>query len=112
VDGRATNAGNRQPFEHFTKLLASSRLFTSVRHLLPFSKGGRRAIIIVVAAAVAASAAVAMFACGRLVPRAPGPGLQAVAPQFQLLDQSGNSVALSELTAAGPAVVVFYRGHW
>jgi hypothetical protein len=36
----------------------------------------------------------------------------AKAPEFSLPDASGNTVALSELLAKGPVVVVFYRGYW
>lgn len=35
-----------------------------------------------------------------------------VAPAFALPDQNGQTVALSSLLATGPAVLVFYRGHW
>jgi cytochrome oxidase Cu insertion factor (SCO1/SenC/PrrC family) len=34
------------------------------------------------------------------------------APRFALADPQGRRVSLDELTAEGPAVVVFYRGHW
>jgi peroxiredoxin len=33
-------------------------------------------------------------------------------PSFMLPDQSGHLVTLEELTAAGPAAVMFHRGHW
>lgn len=36
----------------------------------------------------------------------------APAPAFSLPDQEGRTVTLAELEADGPAVVVFYRGHW
>lgn len=36
----------------------------------------------------------------------------APAPDFALTSHLGGVVRLSELTARGPAVVVFYRGHW
>ena len=36
----------------------------------------------------------------------------ATAPEFQLRDSKGATYSLRELTAAGPAVVVFYRGYW
>jgi peroxiredoxin len=35
-----------------------------------------------------------------------------VLPNFVLPDQSGNLVDLASLTADGPAVIVFMRGHW
>ncbi len=35
-----------------------------------------------------------------------------VAPDFALPSHDGASVSLSSLLADGPAVVIFYRGHW
>jgi peroxiredoxin len=35
-----------------------------------------------------------------------------VAPDFDLPDSAGVKRCLSELTAAGPLVLLFYRGHW
>lgn len=49
--------------------------------------------------------------CG-LTPRSPGPAVQAPAPAFTLTDHHGENVSLAELTRTGPAVLVFYRGHW
>ena len=46
-----------------------------------------------------------------VVPAATGPALGAPAPDFALLDQSGNTVRLSDLRGA-PVLLVFYRGHW
>ncbi len=46
-----------------------------------------------------------------VVPAATGPALGASAPDFALLDQSGNTVRLSDLRGA-PVLLVFYRGHW
>ncbi|GEM_PF-1266167 len=40
-----------------------------------------------------------------------GPAL-AQAPEFTLPDSAGTAVSLDELLATGPAVLVFYRGHW
>ena len=59
-----------------------------------------------------ATIGVLSVACGRLTPRAPGPAAEALAPSFRLPDQRGNTLTLSQLKAAGPVVVVFYRGHW
>ena len=36
----------------------------------------------------------------------------AKAPEFALPDAQGNTVSLQSLLSTGPAVVVFYRGHW
>ncbi len=33
-------------------------------------------------------------------------------PDFDLVDSDGRLRRLSELAQAGPAVLVFYRGHW
>lgn len=35
-----------------------------------------------------------------------------VAPDFQLPDQDGRQIALSNLTRGGPVLLVFYRGSW
>ena len=37
---------------------------------------------------------------------------EAIAPEFSLPDQDGRTIALADLRAHGPVVVVFYRGHW
>jgi cytochrome oxidase Cu insertion factor (SCO1/SenC/PrrC family) len=37
---------------------------------------------------------------------------QARAPDFALPAHDGRTVTLAELVARGPALVVFYRGHW
>jgi hypothetical protein len=37
---------------------------------------------------------------------------QALAPDFELRSHEDRTVSLSELLAHGPAVLVFYRGHW
>lgn len=34
------------------------------------------------------------------------------APDVSLPDADGNVVTLDRLLASGPAVLVFYRGHW
>ncbi|MRG96969.1 redoxin domain-containing protein [Polyangium spumosum] len=43
-----------------------------------------------------------------------GPALAAAtpAPSFLLPAHTGEAVSLADLTQKGPAVVVFYRGHW
>jgi hypothetical protein len=53
----------------------------------------------------------ALVAC-RLRSHAGGPALQQRAPAFALPDEDGRSVSLDRLRAQGPAVLVFYRGHW
>lgn len=47
-----------------------------------------------------------------LRPRTPGAATLGAAPPFELMDHRGQAVALTDLTARGVAVVVFYRGHW
>lgn len=42
--------------------------------------------------------------------RAVGEG--ADAPDFSLLDSSGNAVSLAEERAKGPVILTFFRGHW
>jgi hypothetical protein len=37
---------------------------------------------------------------------------QALAPDFELPSHEDRTVSLTELLARGPAVLVFYRGHW
>lgn len=34
------------------------------------------------------------------------------APEFMLVDNRGEDVSLAGITQSGPAVIVFYRGHW
>ena len=34
------------------------------------------------------------------------------APSFTLTDHVGQSVSLDSLLSRGPAVIIFYRGHW
>lgn len=38
--------------------------------------------------------------------------LNQIAPSFELPNQHGQSVQLTELLAKGPVVVTFYRGSW
>jgi peroxiredoxin len=42
----------------------------------------------------------------------PARGRGDLAPDFQLPDARGGSVRLGELAAAGPVVLIFYRGSW
>jgi len=37
---------------------------------------------------------------------------EVAAPAFSLPAHDGRTVSLSELVAEGPAILVFYRGHW
>ncbi|MCX4241856.1 thioredoxin domain-containing protein [Paraliomyxa miuraensis] len=38
--------------------------------------------------------------------------VEARAADFSLPAHDGSSVALADLLASGPAIIVFYRGHW
>ena len=44
--------------------------------------------------------------------RGPGVVANGTASDFALPDQRGGTASLAELTANGPAVLVFYRGYW
>jgi hypothetical protein len=44
--------------------------------------------------------------------RGPGDVQSGVAADFSLPDTAGRMVTLADLTARGPAVLVFYRGYW
>jgi peroxiredoxin len=44
--------------------------------------------------------------------RATPPQVGETAPDFELPDSSGSPRRLSDLCAAGPLVLIFYRGHW
>jgi cytochrome oxidase Cu insertion factor (SCO1/SenC/PrrC family) len=45
------------------------------------------------------------------VPGARGPAVGASAPDWSLVDQTGQTVRLADFRGA-PLVLVFYRGHW
>ncbi|MEX1366443.1 MAG: hypothetical protein AB1Z98_25185 [Nannocystaceae bacterium] len=38
--------------------------------------------------------------------------VEQTAPDFSLTAQDGTTVDLASLLASGPAILVFYRGHW
>lgn len=40
------------------------------------------------------------------------PDIDEPMPEFMLPDQDGRLVTLADILADGPAIVVFYRGHW
>ena len=54
----------------------------------------------------------ALASACKLETRSPSLAEKAVAPEFSLPSHMGTRVALSELLRNGPAVVIFYRGHW
>ncbi len=49
---------------------------------------------------------------GCISTRGPSVAESAPAPSFRLASHLGGEVALDDMLARGPAVVVFYRGHW
>ena len=60
-------------------------------------------------------AAAGSLACGLLGCHRTGttiPAGERIAPNFTAQDTGGQTVTLSGLLAAGPAVLVFYRGFW
>jgi cytochrome oxidase Cu insertion factor (SCO1/SenC/PrrC family) len=60
-----------------------------------------------------AAIALTVLSCNwRLRTRTPAVGEAKPAPEFSLPDHRGNQVSLATLVENGPAVVVFYRGHW
>jgi peroxiredoxin len=65
-----------------------------------------------VGADVAAKMDQATAALAGADPLAGVPGIGTIAPKFELANQTGRMVSLDGLLAAGPAVVVFYRGVW
>jgi hypothetical protein len=67
----------------------------------------RRALVL------GAVAGVLSIGCG-FWPKTRTPTLvaSARAPSFSLPDQTGKPFTLAELTARGPALLVFYRGYW
>jgi len=58
------------------------------------------------------AAAIALACTHKLSVRGPGVVSKGSAPEFVLRDHRGVSVSLGGLLAHGPAVLVFYRGHW
>jgi hypothetical protein len=54
---------------------------------------------------------VAFFVLFRLPPSSPGAPAQ-TAPRFTLPDHTGTMVSLDAARAAGPVLLVFFRGHW
>lgn len=73
-----------------------------------FARASRGAVAPAALAAVLTTACSSMLLHGRSQPVA----AETQAPGFRLPDTEGRPHTLDELTADGPAVVVFYRGHW
>lgn len=60
------------------------------------------------------TASLLLAACGwwTLETRSPAVATRQTAPAFELTDHRAKTVSLDSLLARGPAVVIFYRGHW
>lgn len=73
------------------------------------SLGSLRALLV-----GAMAAGLLLAACGwwTLETRTAAVATRQTAPAFELADHRGESVSLDSLLARGPAVVIFYRGHW
>ena len=54
----------------------------------------------------------ALTLCACLRPREAPIAVTTSAPKFVAPAHDGTLVALDDLTAHGPLVLVFYRGHW
>ena len=48
----------------------------------------------------------------RLKTEQPPAAVERVAPELGLPAHDGSTVELADLVANGPAIIVFYRGHW
>lgn len=85
---------------------AATRLRPAPRRLW---RGPVRALL-----AVAVLATLLLAACGwwTLETRSPPMATRQQAPAFELPDHRGKMVSLAALLERGPAVVIFYRGHW
>jgi cytochrome oxidase Cu insertion factor (SCO1/SenC/PrrC family) len=73
--------------------------------------GVMRRIVSLRALALATALMGATAGCRLHTERAPV-AARALAPDFSLPAHDGRTVTLGELVAQGPALVVFYRGHW
>jgi hypothetical protein len=70
-------------------------------------------IFTVIACLLFAFFAYQIFYALRQVPlSAQAPRVGEKAPEFELPDQNGKSVALGDLLSPNGAVLIFYRGHW
>lgn len=65
-----------------------------------------------VMAATALAVLVLTAGCRGLVTRGEPAEVREPAPEFTLASHDGRTISLSDLLARGPALVVFYRGHW
>ncbi|MEJ7735095.1 MAG: hypothetical protein WKG00_38640 [Polyangiaceae bacterium] len=70
-----------------------------------------RGVLAALALAVALGGAAAGAGCA-LETRGPALAERAQAPDFSLPSHLGGNVSLADVLRRGPAVLVFYRGHW
>lgn len=68
--------------------------------------------LVAATALLALAGGAAVWSGCALETRGPALAERAKAPDFTLRSHQGARVALSELLRRGPAVIVFYRGHW
>jgi hypothetical protein len=72
----------------------------------------RRAVPVVAAALLLVAGVIGVEAGCKLETRGPSVAEQARVPEFSLKSHHDKTVSLAELVRNGPAVIVFYRGHW
>jgi hypothetical protein len=66
-----------------------------------------------VAHTILVSVAFILISCfPKLETREPSLEVKEMAPDFSLPNHKGEDITLDSLLSDGPAVVVFYRGHW
>jgi cytochrome oxidase Cu insertion factor (SCO1/SenC/PrrC family) len=79
----------------------------------PRKRSRLRRVLVVVGALLVVMGALTLFMVYRpLSTRGAGVVAGGTAASFTLHDQTGKPVALADLVAHGPAVLVFYRGYW
>ena len=78
-----------------------------------FAPQGRAARYSIFQSLLASTVLLGMIGCGFFVHSGQeGVAVGSRAPSFNLPDPDGRKVSLEGLIAQGPAVLVFYRGHW
>ena len=79
----------------------------------PRKRSRLRRVLVVVGALLVVMGALTLFMVYRpLSTRGAGVVAGGTAASFTLHDQTGKPVALADLVAHGPAVLVFYRRYW
>ncbi len=85
---------------------------TTTKKSLSTRPGGALARAALASLATASLLAGAIALGGCVKPRATPISNEQPAPSFSLPDENGATVSLASMLERGPAVVVFYRGHW